>query len=1430
MSIEKVYFSILDGVILNDVSIVSTDESDYLDSLKRNFGYTDTLISCKSVALFFDPIELLKFNFKIRSIALSDGAFNLQQEDDKNSNITRIFSSEPKDSADTTSSNPLNFLVNNVRVREFRFTLKNHNSYTEKEDDIVNFSDLDIYNIDIDLRDINLKNDTLFADINNISGTDSSSFNVKSLVGQARISANEVYVEDLRLNDGFSSVNANYFSMKYQSARDFADFVDRVTLEADFNETYVDFKTIGKIAPSLTNSSLAFYINGKFRGPVSSISTSDLKVFSKSRLSYVELEAQVSGLPNVDETIVFANIDHCYTTSMDVANIIASINNTPLIQYIVGLPNEQYNFKGEFTGLLTDFVTSGEVTSSFGNVDVDILLKTDYNDGGVLLKGGVETDSLDLAIITGVNSLGYITMNGGGTIEVDGNSDTLIISTDSVKVKEVLFNNYAYKNIDVSGKYLDNNFDGRVICNDENIKFNFFGELEFREEQRYNFYLDLLEANLNELNFDMRDSISKIKLKAITNITYSENKDFVGNLNISDSEYINRFGVHDLGNIHFESRISNNNFNSSLVSTFATAKYSGNASITKFFRELIALTIDSNFDNYFDSTNSINLDNKNSYEFSLETDRTLGIVQLLFPGLYIEKGTIIKAQIDSTKKLNLKLKSDRLAYGRNFLKDIDLDINGSREDVNVNLTSQKAWAGGFNFDTLYINAYGKSNQLAATIGVEDDTLDNKATLHTFTEFLSSPRKTIDINIANSNIITKNSRWEFEESDIVIEDGTLFIEDVTLYNGLQRIDLKGKLSNNNYDSLAVSLNKFDLDILNQFSKMDFNYKGNISGRANFSNRDNQSRLFVDMNGEEIYIANEELGDLKLLSKWNNRINGFDIYVRNTKENKDRFYATGTLIPSSTVLNIDAMLDEFPLKYFEPFLSGVVSKTSGTLSGDYKLLGPLNELDLTGTNSRVNDYNFTVDFTGVPYKLDGDLEVNSDGVFAKNATLIDGVNGKGIVTGGLRYNNFKDLFFDTDVSFAQMEALKTEEVDNEYFYGNAFATGNLEIRGSLTDVMLKAEVTSDENTSIHIPLSNSSTAVQDDLLSFTQKRVDKEYEYDEYDLFRSENNSAVEKSTELDVTLNTNINPQAEILIEINKAVGDVIRARGTGVIDMNINPEREIFDVYGDYNISEGSYKFVFIGLAAKDFIIQPGGVINFNGDISNTTLNLTATYRTKASINTLISDTTAVSSRRTVNCGILMTGSLMNPELAFSIDIPDLEPTTKARVESALNSEGKVQRQFMALLLSGGFVPDEQSGITNNTTLLYSNASEILSNQLNNILQQLNIPLDLGLNYQPNETGTDIFDVAISTQFFDNRILINGNIGNDPYADGNEDIIGNIDAEFKIDKNGKLRMTVFSHSSDKFSNYLEDKQRSGIGIGYQQEFNSFKNIFKRKKK
>ena len=199
-----------------------------------------------------------------------------------------------------------------------------------------------------------------------------------------------------------------------------------------------------------------------------------------------------------------------------------------------------------------------------------------------------------------------------------------------------------------------------------------------------------------------------------------------------------------------------------------------------------------------------------------------------------------------------------------------------------------------------------------------------------------------------------------------------------------------------------------------------------------------------------------------------------------------------------------------------------------------------------------------------------------------------------------------------------------------------------------------------------------------------------------------------------------------------------------------------------------------------------------------------------------------------VDCLIGITGKLRNPQISFDIEIPQLDPGTEGLVESALNTEDKKMKQFLYLLIANSFLPNEESGITNGgSNMLYSNMSGIMAGQLNSIFERLDIPLDLGLNYQQNASGQNLFDVALSTQLFNNRVVVNGTIGNRRlYGTTTDEVAGDLDIDIKLDKPGTFRLNLFSHSADQYTSFLDNSQRNGVGIAYQREFNNFGQFFR----
>ena len=1428
LSVGNIYFVFFNRIIINDISLVSTDRTPLLDSLKANYGQSDTLLACRKLSVTLNPVNLIKLNLKLNTVTLTDGVFNLQNEENRMTNLDRIFNLQNDTPKDTTKKGSLNLLANTLKLNNFRFTFNTPDRLDNSGDSIINFSNLDVRKIFINISDVHLREDTLYACINNVTGVDKSGFVLKALRGNARVSGTEALVSDLYLADNYTVCNAQYFYMKYKSPKDLNDFTQKVVLGANFKDTYLNFHTIGRIAPSMYKSNLAFYINGEVSGPVCNLRTDKLVVTSESGQTFIETSARIMGLPDVERTMAVAEVKRSSTTCADLATIVASINNTPKIKFLANLsPFVSYRFTGNLMGLLDDFVAKGQISSIVGKIDTDLLFRNEPD--GSRFDGTLASHNLDLGRVLSNNMLGEVSMRADLNAFFASGEGGMDVSIDSIRVSRLGFNGYDYSNIFAQGHYTDKDFNGTIICHDPNLDFIFQGLFSFFKDSQnsYDFQAYVPYANLAALNFDKRYPVSELSFSTTAKFTTMRSDYLNGRVDIKNAEYRNPDGDYKIGTITLQALQSNNIYTASLNAPFARAQYSGPAPLNQFVQKVADLAVFSNTNNFFNRDTSVVYNNGN-YRFTAQTFNTMNICQMLVPGLYIMDSTRVDVNIDRKNNLKARAVSGRLALNANYLKNFNLQVNSSGDSASaVRLFSQNIRLAGMRLDSTTVNVNAFRNNVDAGFRFKNDSTDNnRADILAHINLLKGKKTRISL-LDGSGISLEGENWKFTPAKVEIADSSILVDNFNIRNGEQEFSLAGNISRYEPDTLNFGLKDFDIGIFNLFLRKSFDFRGLFSGNGVISDLYRSPRVFFDITGDSVYVFHNEVGRLKLMSKWDDANKRLNLLAKSNLNGTPNFTATGYYKPDSTYLNMSASLEELTVSYFEPFLDDLISKSRGKLSGELYLQGPLNKLALTGKDCRFKDFGFTVNYTQVPYSLEGPVELNERGIFFKNLPIADNFGGSGTVNGALTYNYFRDLAVNVKVDFTNMQALNTTERDNEYFYGSAFATGSIDIKGPLEKISLDINVLSNARTAIHIPLSSSVTATQTNLLTFVEPNV----WIDPYDTLAF-NKVAVSNPTQLDVQLRANLTPQADIMIEINKSVGDVIKANGNGLINLDINPAKDVFDIFGDYHVNTGSYKFVLAGFAAKDFTLQPGGTINFNGDLEETTLNLDAVYNTKASINTLIADTSSVSTRRAVDCIIEMDGRMMNPELNFKIDIPDLDPTTKIRVESALNNQGKIQKQFMALLVSGGFIPDEQSGIANNSSLLYSNASEILSNQINMIFQQLGIPLDLGLNYQPGDRGTNIFDVAVSTQLFNNRVLINGNIGNDPYGNNNRDVIGNIDVEIKLDNPGNLRLNVFSHAEDQYSSYNDNNnsQRSGVGIVYQREFNSFKNLIRGKSK
>lgn len=535
------------------------------------------------------------------------------------------------------------------------------------------------------------------------------------------------------------------------------------------------------------------------------------------------------------------------------------------------------------------------------------------------------------------------------------------------------------------------------------------------------------------------------------------------------------------------------------------------------------------------------------------------------------------------------------------------------------------------------------------------------------------------------------------------------------------------------------------------------------------------------------------------------------------------AIAAISQQDSTLIARARFNDFGLNVLQPLVSGIFSETGGLLRGELQASGKLDSIQVNSNELELSDALLRVGLTNVPYILNGKLKLTDTGLSLDNIRIRDDESGRGILSGKLDFNSFRDPSLRARLSFDGLKLLGKAESGSD-FYGSAYGDGDILVRGPLSDLDIDVNAATAKEGKVHVPVG-SALASESQILEFKHR-----HDYsDEYRLtLQDKQKSDAVKTSKLNINAKVHLQENTEVLVEIDKSQGHALTVKGIGDISLNIVPSLGLIDLGGIYNITGGRYHFSALSnVATKDFTIQNGSSIKFNGKPFDSQFDISALYTRKASIEPLLVSSRSQGGLRTVECGLHIGDRISSPVLDFSINIPDLDPTTKSQVESALNTDDKVQKQFVALVLTGSFIPTEESGVTfNGGNAVFSNLSSIMSSQLNNIMQTLNIPVDMGLNYQKSNSGKDIFDVAVSTQLFHNRVILNGSVGNRANTTSSGNVVGDVDVEVKLNKSGSLRLKLFSHSPDSYTNYLDNTQRNGLGISFQSEFTYWKTLWK----
>ena len=1433
VSVGKVHIRPFDAVVLKDVVIV--DRAPYASD---GIQPLDTFVKAGYITARIRPATLLRSGvIDLTEVYVEDGYFVLANEPGGESNLKRIFNSgTPKPKKEKEPDDKEILRVGRVEINGFRFRLRNYNSTREVPADAIDWADLDVSGIQLKGRKLRMHGKVVEGIADQLSFREKSGMVVHKMSGQARVGDGKTQIKNLHIRDMYSDLKLDDFQMTYDGMGAFSNFLEEVRLDGTIQPSRLNLETIGYFAPTLRRMSLVANMEGEVHGYINDLHVKRFNFKALDSGLSARVDGSLIGLPDAGNMLLNYKIQNLTFQLPELEKFIrgwAPGVKLGLDKYAKG---EHFTFNGTAIGPINRLAVNGNIASGVGSLSTVLDLRNVTDPKRPILIGGrLRTKDLDLGRIAGIEALGPVTLATTLQATLAGSSPTVRIDTLSVDRLHAL--GYDYTGIAATGSYSGNAFDGRIICGDPNLNFLFQGIFTLSPKTRnavYKFYANLGYADLNALNIDKRGT-SRLSLRTSANFNRVEDNDLIGNIDIMDVRLTDMNGDHDIGDISIASHINDDVNRIRLQSKFAEGTYIGTGFVTQFIQDLQDITVRKELPSVFRETPKEWAGN--TYDLHFQTHDSQDILAFLKPGIYIADSTDIRLSIGAEGQLDGSIQSRRIALDDKYLKDLTLKLDNEGGALNGILTGSELNISPILAKSNRLQLLADDDHVGLGFSYDNDTeVANKGEILLSGELSRSENDSLVLRaeLLPSGIYLNGNPWSIKRSSISLFGSDIKVGNLTFDNDIQSLRIDGGYSPNRTDTLHVDLDNFDLVALNPFIGGGLDIQGNATGDVWLASPlKERIGILASLQVEKASMAGEPLGTLDIGSTWDDERSGFDIRVRNLLDGRSNLRAQAFIPSSFKTAEGSLDLDRLDLTYAEPILASLFSEMDGYVSGGIDFSGPLNALELSSRDLRFEDALLRVDFTNVAYIANGPVSLTSQGLTFDNVQLRDRYGEQGRLRGKILWDHFKDMTLDLGIDMTRVEALDLAQKDGQAFYGHIFATGKVSITGPLNAILLEVDADTAKEGDFHIPLDGTGTAGTSDLLTFKEPYQD--LYIDPYDLMRNTYQIKQKKGNDLAVKLHVRPNTAVQAFVEIDKESGNMLSGHGHGSIDVEVRPSTSYFTINGNYTLSDGLFHFSALDIARRDFTIEDGSTIRFGGDIMESDLDIKALYRTKASLGTLIADTTSVSTRRNVECGIGITEKLRNPRIAFSIDVPDLDPMTQARVQDALNSDDKVQKQFLSLLISGSFLPDEQSGIVNNSTMLNSTVLEIMASQLSNILQKLDIPIDLGLDYQQSASGNDIFDVAVSTELFNNRVIVNGVIGNRQYSAGssNQEVVGDLDIEIKLDKPGAFRLKLFSHSADQYTNYLDNLQRNGVGLTYQQEYNTFgeflRNLFTRKK-
>ena len=1395
ITIEKVGLQFNGDVELKNIHI----EDHHQDTLIFIQELNTSILSFKKLydnKLTFGDIDIegLKFNLKT-------------YKDESDTNLD-VFVAKFDDDQPRTGKSDFLMSSSDVSITDGTFILSDEN---KEDQEVFKFE-----NLNLNATDFLILGPDVSARINKLGFKDSRGVVVENMITNFTYTLQSMTFDYLQIKTANSLLKGD---VKFTYNReDMQYFVDRVKINAVFTDSDIALDELNAFYNEFGKGQRA-KLNATLFGTLNDLSASNLDVRT-SRQSVIRGTLNFKNLFNAEEDnfVMDGSFENLSSNYRDLRALLPNVLGNSLPSSLDKLG--RFTIKGD-----------SKVTSKTVNADIDINTDLGYIISDLELN---KIDDIDDATYTGKIILDefalgtFINDPEVGTVsanlDVDGKGFTIekLNTRLEGELYNLGYNSYDYTNLQVSGNVQNKVFNGNLVAKDPNFDLEFNGLVDFsNDENIYDFTANVNHANLKALNFVSRDSMSVFKGLVKIDMKGTDLDDAYGNISFKNTYYKNQNDDYYFKDFAIASRFEND---IRYISVNSPDIIEGSMSGKFKFNDLTKL-MENAIGDIYTKYDPHEIEDNQFIDFNFKIYNK--IAEVFYPDLELGSNTFIRGRVESdAKKFNLTFRSPGIRLNENFANNIELKLDNSNPLFNTYVEVDSIGTKYYNVskfslinvtlqDTLFVKSEfrgGKGNTDAYDLNLfYTINADNKSV----------------VGFKKSDVLFKENTWHINESrdtaNTIVFDRdfkSILIDRIRMTHELEEMALSGEVRDSTYKNIDLDFK--NVDLIKITPPIDsLSLAGNVNGKLNIKQQNGVYLPESNMTIDGFKVNGFTLGSFKANIKGNESLTNYDVNVSLKEDDNESLSVVGNLDVSgkNSTLDLAVNFNEFILNPLNPFGEGVITDIRGQVTGNARVTGRLQRPQINGALA-LDDGGMRIPYLNVDYGFEDETQIRlrEQSFILNNARLTDSEYfSKATMSGSVSHVNFSNWALNLDIDSDRLLVLNTDDNEDALYYGTAFVGGNVKVSGPTDQLIIKAEVESEEGTVFKIPLSDTETFGDNSYIHFLSPEEKEARLKGEF--------TSIEDIKGLELDFDLEVNDNAEIEIVIDKSTGSTIRGRGDGGLLVQINTNGK-FNMYGDFIVNEGQYNFIYGGLIQKEFDVLPGGTLVWEGDPLQAEINIEAIYDDiQANPSILLDNPTNQSIP--VEVKIHLTDRLEKPTLDFDLRFPNVNSTLNSELQYRLDDSESKQFQALSLLATGSF----KSELSFDSQDAFGLVSDRATALLNELLADNEGKLQFGVNYQKGENRPDFqtddrLGVTLTTQLSD-RVLINGKVGV-PIGGVNETVVaGDLEIEVLLNEDRTLALKFFNRENS-IRNFGEQiGYTQGVGLSYNVEFDNLKELLQK---